>query len=82
MKKGTIKRPAGAREPMIRLTGDANLHIVGDSEASIEDPSVPQDWGDILHGMFRECKDSPWRESGCNLLPNTGSRKKRQIDFV
>ena len=56
MRKGTIKRPVGTKEPIIRLVGDADLHIIDDT-VSMEMHDLRTDWDDILdilHDMFSE----------------------------
>ena len=56
MRKGTIKRPMTAKEPIIRMTGDAELYLVEDVQA-IEIPRVPQDWDSVFDEMFGECDE-------------------------
>ena len=56
MREGTIKRPAGTKEPIIRLVGDADLHIIDDT-VSMEMPDLRTSWDDMLdifHDMFSE----------------------------
>ncbi|MDE0398899.1 MAG: hypothetical protein OXL96_13975 [Candidatus Poribacteria bacterium] len=67
MLKGTIQRPAGAKEPIIRIVGDAETYLIEGSEA-IEVPRTPEGWQDILRGMFFECRDTPLRRAGGELI--------------
>lgn len=57
MRKGTIKRPAGAKDAIIRLTGKAEPPT--DETATVEIPNVRAGWDEILHGIFGECPDTP-----------------------
>ena len=50
MRKGKITRPSGAKEPIIRLTGDAQPPT--DATATVEILHVPQGWDEILYSMF------------------------------
>lgn len=60
--KGTIKRPASATEPIIRIVGDAENHIIEDEIK--EFPIIPTGWDEILHCMFAECIDLPDNNEG------------------
>lgn len=57
-RKGSILRPKGATQPIIRITGTPE-HPNADGEATLEIPDVPPDWDEILYGMFGECHDTP-----------------------
>ena len=54
--KGTIRRPKGCKEPIIRLHGHGDLYLP-ESQEAIEVPRVPDAWDMILEGMFEECDD-------------------------
>ena len=69
MRTGTIERPVGAREPMIRLVGTASQLLQPETEQVIDIPHTPSGWDDVLHGMFSECVDTPLQEAGGELLP-------------
>ena len=57
MRKGTIKRPPGARDPIIRLTAIAEP--ASEDTVSVETPCVPASWEDVLKDMFRDNPPMP-----------------------
>ena len=59
--KGTIRRPKGCKEPIIRLHGHGDLYLP-ESQEAIEVPRVPDAWDMILADMFEECDDVARRE--------------------
>ena len=67
MKKGKITRPPGAREPIIRLVGNAEALLIHDEE-QISIPNTRQAWDEILYSMFDACDDSPLRLAGGVLI--------------
>ena len=52
MRKGTIKRPPGARDPIIRFTG--TTEPTSEETVFVDTPWVPASWEDVFKDMFRE----------------------------
>ena len=50
MRKGKIKRPPGAKEPIIRLVGNAEAHLIHDEE-QVSIPNTRKDWDEILYSI-------------------------------
>ena len=68
MRTGKIKRPRGAKEPIIRLVGTAEQLLQTETEQVIDVPHTPAGWDDVLRGMFSECVDTPLRKGGGELV--------------
>ena len=65
MRRGKIKRPPGAKEPIIRLVGNAEAHLIHEEE-QVSIPNTRKDWNEILYSIFSECEDTPLRTRwGC-----------------
>ena len=68
MRKGTIKRPPGATEPIIRLAGIAEP--ASEETVSVEYPNVPKSWQEVLKSMFPKPRttenSSHWRANAQN----------------
>ena len=58
MRKGKIKRPPGAKEPIIRLVGNAEAHLIHDEE-QVSIPNTRKDWDEILYSMFQRMRGHP-----------------------
>ena len=43
MRRGKIKRPPGAKEPIIRLVGNAEAHLIHEEE-QVSIPNTRKDW--------------------------------------
>ena len=67
MRKGKIKRPPGAKEPIIRLVGNAEAHLIHEEE-QVSIPNTRKDWDEILYSLFSECDDTPLRLAGGVLI--------------
>ena len=67
MRKGKITRPPGAKEPIIRLVGNAEALLIHDEE-QVSIPNTRKDWDEILYSMFHECEDTPLRIAGGVLI--------------
>ena len=46
MRRGKIKRPPGAKEPIIRLVGNAEAHLIHEEE-QVSIPNTRKDWDEI-----------------------------------
>ena len=66
MHKGKITRPPGAKEPIIRLVGNAEAHLIHDEE-QVSIPNTRKDWDEILYSIFSECEDTPLRIAGWRI---------------
>ena len=47
MRKGKITRPPGAKEPIIRLVGNAEAHLIHDEE-QVSIPNTRKDWDERI----------------------------------
>ena len=74
MRKGKIKRPPGAKEPIIRLVGNAEALLVHEDE-QVSIPNTRKDWNEILYSMFSECEDTPLRLAGGVLIGGQGTHE-------
>ena len=72
MRRGKIKRPPGAKEPIIRLVGNAEAHLIHEEE-QVSIPNTRKDWGEILYSIFSECEDTPLRLAGGVLKGGQGT---------
>ena len=64
MRKGTIKRPVGAKEPIIRIVGEPDVHMVANAGETMEMPDLRTGWQDILEDMFSERQEYLKSRSG------------------
>ena len=74
MRRGKIKRPPGAKEPIIRLVGNAEAHLIHEEE-QVSIPNTRKDWDELYNS---ECEDTPL----CNLWRKELFTRQSLLNFA